>query len=70
MESEKWFEQRKKLEDTFINHLDFDNAVVNALRYNNEKVQSMLKFKLPSCFTNIREQLIVSFSITSTDFIY
>ena len=55
MESEKWFEQRKKLEDTFINLLDFDNIVVNDLRYNNEKFQSMLKFKLPSCFTNIRE---------------
>ena len=34
---------------------------MNDLRYNNEKVQSMLKFKLPSCFTNIREQLSVFF---------
>ena len=70
MKSEKWFKQRKKLEDTFINHLDFDNIILNDVRYNNEKVQIMLKFKLPSCFTNIREQLIASFLMTSTDFIY
>ena len=44
MKSEKWFEQRKKLEDTFINHLDFDNIILNDVRYNNEKVQIMLKF--------------------------
>ena len=65
MESEKWFKLRKKLEDTFINNLDFGHIVVNALRNNNEKVQSMPTLKLPSSFTNIREQLIASFSMTT-----
>ena len=39
MESEKWFKLRKKLEGTFINHLDFGNIVVNDLRNNNQKLQ-------------------------------
>ena len=65
MDSEKWFKLRKKLEDTFINNLDFGHIVVNALRNNNEKVQSMPTLKLPSSFTNIREQLIASFSMTT-----